>query len=159
MSRRSIAFQYLPPRSARSPIKLSIPSKAGNNARWTRIIHLSGWMPFTTKSGPRATTKAERCIPAGLKLNRPQGGSGGITLGLYLADSEGANFWLGVLSDLQNRGIQDILIASVDGLTGFPDAIQAIFPKTEVAALHARGYRSNSSPGHTSTASLTRFRL
>jgi transposase-like protein len=53
-------------------------------------------------------------------------------LGLYLADSEGANFWLGVLSDLQNRGIQDILIASVDGLTGFPEAIQAIFPKTEV---------------------------
>ena len=53
-------------------------------------------------------------------------------LGLYLADSEGANFWLGVLSDLQNRGIQDILIASVDGLTGFPDAIQSIFPKTEV---------------------------
>ena len=53
-------------------------------------------------------------------------------LGLYLADSEGANFWLGVLSDLQNRGVQDILIASVDGLTGFPDAIQTIFPKTEV---------------------------
>jgi len=53
-------------------------------------------------------------------------------LGLYLADSEGANFWLSVLTDLQNRGVQDILIASVDGLTGFPDAIQAIFPKTEV---------------------------
>ncbi len=53
-------------------------------------------------------------------------------LGLYLAESEGANFWLGVLSDLQNRGIQDILIASVDGLTGFPEAIQTIFPKTEV---------------------------
>jgi len=53
-------------------------------------------------------------------------------LGLYLSESEGANFWLGVLSDLQNRGIEDILIASVDGLTGFPEAIQAIFPKTEV---------------------------
>ena len=53
-------------------------------------------------------------------------------LGLYLADSEGANFWLSVLTDLQNRGVQDILIASVDGLTGFPDAIQSIFPKTEV---------------------------
>jgi len=53
-------------------------------------------------------------------------------LGLYLSESEGANFWLGVLSDLQNRGIQDILIASVDGLTGFPEAIQTIFPKTEV---------------------------
>jgi transposase-like protein len=53
-------------------------------------------------------------------------------LGLYLSESEGANFWLGVLSDLQNRGVQDILIASVDGLTGFPEAIQTIFPKTEV---------------------------
>ena len=51
---------------------------------------------------------------------------------MYLADSEGANFWLGVLTDLQNRGVQDILIASVDGLTGFPDAIQAIYPQTEV---------------------------
>ena len=53
-------------------------------------------------------------------------------LGLYLSESEGANFWLGMLSDLQNRGVVDILIASVDGLTGFPEAIQTIFPKTEV---------------------------
>ena len=53
-------------------------------------------------------------------------------LGLYLSESEGANFWLGVLTDIQNRGVEDILIASVDGLTGFPEAIQAIYPKTEV---------------------------
>lgn len=53
-------------------------------------------------------------------------------LGLYLSESEGANFWLSVLSDLQNRGVNDILIASVDGLTGFPEAIQTIYPKTEV---------------------------
>jgi len=53
-------------------------------------------------------------------------------LGLYLSESEGANFWLGVLTDLQNRGVADILIASVDGLTGFPEAIQTIFPQTEV---------------------------
>jgi len=53
-------------------------------------------------------------------------------LGLYLSESEGANFWLGVLTDLQNRGVVDILIASVDGLTGFPEAIQTIFPQTEV---------------------------
>ena len=53
-------------------------------------------------------------------------------LGLYLADSEGANFWLGVLTDLQHRGVEDILIASVDGLTGFPEAIASIYPKTEV---------------------------
>ena len=53
-------------------------------------------------------------------------------LGLYLSESEGANFWLSVLTDLNNRGVKDILIASVDGLTGFPDAINAIFPETEV---------------------------
>jgi len=53
-------------------------------------------------------------------------------LGLYLSESEGANFWLSVLTDLHNRGIEDILIASVDGLTGFPEAINSIFPKTEV---------------------------
>ncbi len=53
-------------------------------------------------------------------------------LGLYLSESEGANFWLQVLTDLQNRGIEDILIASVDGLKGFPEAINATFPQTEV---------------------------
>ena len=53
-------------------------------------------------------------------------------LGLYLSESEGANFWLSVLTDLQNRGVSDILIASVDGLSGFPEAIASIFPQTEV---------------------------
>jgi putative transposase len=53
-------------------------------------------------------------------------------LGFYLADSEGAHFWLGILNDLKARGVKDILIACVDGLTGFPDAIEAAFPKTEV---------------------------
>ena len=53
-------------------------------------------------------------------------------LGLYLSESEGANFWLSVLTDLQNRGVSDILIASVDGLTGFPEAIASIYPHTEV---------------------------
>jgi len=53
-------------------------------------------------------------------------------LGLYLSENEGANFWLQVLTDLNNRGLEDILIASVDGLNGFPEAINTIFPKTEV---------------------------
>ena len=53
-------------------------------------------------------------------------------LGLYLAETEGAKFWLSVLTDLNNRGVGDILIASVDGLTGFPEAIEAVFPKTDV---------------------------
>ena len=53
-------------------------------------------------------------------------------LGLYLSESEGANFWLGVLTDLQNRGVKDILIACIDGLKGFPEAINSIFPRTEI---------------------------
>jgi putative transposase len=53
-------------------------------------------------------------------------------LGFYISDSEGSAFWLSVLNDLKNRGVNDILIAAIDGLKGFPDAISAAFPSTEV---------------------------
>ncbi len=53
-------------------------------------------------------------------------------LGLYLSENEGAQNWLSVMTDLQNRGVKDILIASVDGLKGFPEAIESIYPETEV---------------------------
>ena len=53
-------------------------------------------------------------------------------LGMYISESEGANFWLQVLTDLQNRGLEDILIACTDNLKGFTEAILSIFPKTEV---------------------------
>lgn len=53
-------------------------------------------------------------------------------LGMYVSESEGANFWLGVLSDLRNRGLEDILIACIDNLKGFAEAIETVFPKTEV---------------------------
>ena len=53
-------------------------------------------------------------------------------LGLYLSDQEGAHHWLSVLTDLHNRGVKDILIACVDGLKGFPEAIESIYPGTEV---------------------------
>ena len=53
-------------------------------------------------------------------------------LGLYLSDQEGAHHWLGVLTDLHNRGVEDILIACVDGLKGFPEAIESIYPNTEI---------------------------
>lgn len=53
-------------------------------------------------------------------------------LGMWLSENEGAKFWLGVLTELQNRGVRDILIACVDGLKGFPDAINAAFPKTQI---------------------------
>lgn len=53
-------------------------------------------------------------------------------IGMYLSESEGAKFWLSVLTDLKARGLQDILIACVDGLKGFPEAIASIFPKAEI---------------------------
>lgn len=53
-------------------------------------------------------------------------------LGFYIAESEGAHFWLGVLNDLRARGVEDILIACIDGLNGFPEAIAATFPRTEI---------------------------
>ena len=53
-------------------------------------------------------------------------------LGLWIEQNEGAKFWMGILNELKNRGVKDVLIAAVDGLTGFPDAINAVFPKTEV---------------------------
>lgn len=53
-------------------------------------------------------------------------------LGMWLSENEGAKFWLNVLTELQNRGVKDILIACVDGLKGFPDAIQTVYPHTQI---------------------------
>ena len=53
-------------------------------------------------------------------------------LGLWIAQTEGAKFWLQVVTELKNRGLQDIFIACVDGLKGFPEAIETIYPKTKV---------------------------
>jgi len=53
-------------------------------------------------------------------------------LGIWIAKNEGAKFWLAVITELQNRGVKDIFIACVDGLKGFPEAIEAVFPQTQV---------------------------
>ncbi len=53
-------------------------------------------------------------------------------LGLWASENEGAKFWLGVVTELKNRGVRDIFIACVDGLKGFPEAIETIYPKTQV---------------------------
>lgn len=53
-------------------------------------------------------------------------------LGMWISQNEGAKFWLSVLTELKNRGLEDIFIASVDGLTGFPEAIASVYPKTKV---------------------------
>ena len=64
-------------------------------------------------------------------------------LGLWINESEGSKFWLGVLTELQNRGMRDCLIACVDGLTGFKEAIQAVFPKTAVQLCIVHKIRSS----------------
>ena len=87
---------------------------------WLDAIH------YKIKDGGKYNTKAVYTV-----LGMDKDGKKDV-LGLYIGESEGANFWLGVLTKLQNRGVKDILIASVDGLTGFPEAIKSIFPKTEV---------------------------
>lgn len=87
---------------------------------WLDAIH------YKIKDGGKYVSKAVYTV-LGLRLDGKKE-----ILGLYLSESEGANFWLSVLSDLNNRGLQDILIASVDGLKGFPEAIKTIFPNTEV---------------------------
>ncbi|STU47448.1 putative transposase within prophage [Klebsiella pneumoniae] len=51
---------------------------------------------------------------------------------MWLAENEGAKFWLNVLTELKNRGLNDILIACVDGLKGFPDAINTVYPKARI---------------------------
>jgi transposase-like protein len=53
-------------------------------------------------------------------------------LGMWVGENESAKFWLSILNGMKNRGVEDILIACVDGLTGFPNAIEASFPKTEI---------------------------
>ena len=53
-------------------------------------------------------------------------------LGFWAAENEGAKFWLSVVTELKNRGVQDVLIACVDGLKGFPEAIESIFPQAQV---------------------------
>lgn len=53
-------------------------------------------------------------------------------LGMWLAQNEGAKFWLSVFTELQNRGVKDMFIVCVDGLTGFPEAIESVYPQTRV---------------------------
>jgi transposase-like protein len=64
-------------------------------------------------------------------------------LGIWWQDSEGAKFWLAVLNDLARRGVRDVLIACVDGLSGFPDAIEAVFPKAWVQTCIVHQIRSS----------------
>ena len=83
-------------------------------------------MYYKVKDEGRTQT---RCVYNILGINK-EGNKD--VLGMYVSHSEGANFWLGVISDLKQRGIQDILIACIDNLKGFDEAIRTIYPATEV---------------------------
>ncbi|MCU7937092.1 MAG: IS256 family transposase [Candidatus Thiodiazotropha sp. (ex Dulcina madagascariensis)] len=87
---------------------------------WLDAIH------YKIKENGRYTRKAIYTI-LGLNIEGKKE-----LLGLYLSDQEGAHHWLSVLTDLHNRGVKDILIACVDGLKGFPEAIESIYPNTEI---------------------------
>ncbi len=63
-------------------------------------------------------------------------------LGIWVTDTEGAKYWMHVLNDLKNRGVDDILIACVDGLKGFPEAIKAVYPNTDVQVCIAHQIRN-----------------
>ena len=81
---------------------------------------------FNVREDNRTVKKAVY-VAIGVKLN-------GIreVLGMWIGGNESAKYWLGVLNEIKNRGVEDIMIVSVDGLTGFGDAIHAVFPKAEV---------------------------
>lgn len=64
-------------------------------------------------------------------------------LGFWIAETEGAKLWLGILTELRNRGVHDILIACVDGLKGFPEAIESVYPQTRVQACLVHMVRSS----------------
>ena len=63
-------------------------------------------------------------------------------LGIWVGETEGAKFWMQVLTEIKNRGVEDILIASIDGLTGFSDAIHAVFPETDIQRCIVRQVRN-----------------
>src|SRR4029453_17375776 len=73
-------------------------------------------------------------------------------LGIWVQTSEGAKFWAGVLAELRNRGVCDVLIACCDGLTGFPEAIEATWPNTVVQTCVVHLIRASCGSSPTATA-------
>ncbi len=89
------------------------------------VVYLDG-LHFKVREAGKIVSKTAY-IALGLNQN-------GIkeVLGIWISESEGAKFWMGVLNEIKNRGVEDIFIICVDGLKGFPDAIKAIFPQADI---------------------------
>jgi len=89
------------------------------------IVYLDA-IHYKVKEDGRVISKAAyTCLGIDLDGNKE-------VLGIWVGESEGAKFWLRVCTELHNRGVRDIFIACIDGLKGFPEAIRAVFPKTEI---------------------------
>jgi hypothetical protein len=99
-------------------------SKSGRTGHWRRFIRSCTFDAIWSKvreSGP--VTKVAVYLALGITLAGQKE-----VLGMWVANSEGAKFWLHVLTELKNRGVRDIFIGCVDGLKGFPEAMEAVFP-------------------------------
>lgn len=89
------------------------------------IVYLDALVIWVREAGAVRRKSAYLAIGVGLDGRKE-------VLGLWLEETEGAKFWLKVITELKNRGIEDILIACVDGLKGFPQALESVFPNTTV---------------------------
>jgi transposase-like protein len=89
------------------------------------IVYFDGIMVNSKEDGK----SCKKCVYIALGVNFD--GQKDV-LGLWIASSEGSKFWMGVLNVLKNRGVDDILIACMDGLTGFPEAVRAVYPNTRI---------------------------
>jgi len=117
-----------PPTSfRRSPTRCLKPSPNGRTGLWRRAIR---WFS-STPSGSKSGTRGFRNKAVYLALGVAADGTKDI-LGLWIETIEGAKFWLRVMNELKACGVEDILIAVVDGLKGFPEAIEAVFPQAAV---------------------------
>ncbi len=96
------------------------PLESIYNIVWLDSMH------YKVKDSGRVVSRAFYNVLAVNKDGRKE------LIGMYTSESEGANFRLGVITDLKSRGLKDILIASIDNLTGFAEAIATIFPKVEM---------------------------
>ena len=124
----STASRSAATRSAASPTPSWTTSRRGARGRWRTSIRSSTSTPG--REGPRGPRRPKpRLLPRRRRhratASARRSGSGG-------SETEGAKFWLAVLNDLHRRGVRDVLICCVDGLKGFPDAIEAVFPQAWV---------------------------
>jgi transposase-like protein len=107
-------------------------------------------MHYKVKDGGKVVSRAVYNVLAVNKEGRKE------LIGMYVSESEGANFWLSVLTDLKARGLDDILIACIDNLNGFAEAIATVFPKVEIQSCIVHQIRNSlkyvaSNPPYTKT--------